>query len=137
MERRQLLGRVVFGAALAMMVAAAAGAQTAQAVAPKDIVGLWEGAAQTPNGEVALKVEFALKDDKLTGTIESSMGSMPVTSVTLTDDGIAMEIEVQGSPASLAAKVQGKRMEGTWTLGADSGPFALTKSGGTEPAPKK
>lgn len=70
-------------------------------------------------------------------TIESSMGPMPVTSVTLTDDRLVMEIEVMGDPALLEAKVTGKRIEGTWTLGTDRGPFTLTKSGGTESAPKK
>ena len=137
MRRRQMVGRVVAGVMAGLMMAALAGAQTSVPVTPKDLVGVGEGSAQTPNGDVALKVEFTLTDGKLASTIESSMGPMPVSSTTLTDDKLVMGIEVMGSPASLEAKVTGKRIEGTWTLGADGGPFALTRSGGTDQAPKK
>lgn len=138
MRSSQVFGRVASGVVLALVVAAAAaGAQTAQVLTPKDLVGVWEGSAQTPNGDVTLKVEFAIRDEKLAATIESSMGPMPVRSVALTDDGIVMEIEVMESSASLAAKVTGKRMEGTWTRGADSGPFTLIKSAAPHPAPRQ
>jgi hypothetical protein len=137
MGRRRIVGLAACGAVVAMVFAAGAGAQTTPPLAPKDLVGVWEGSAQTPNGEVTLKVEFVAKDEKLTATIESSMGPLPVRSVTLTDEGIAMEIEAMSSAASLAATVNGKRMEGTWTLGANSGPFTLTKSAATDPAPKQ
>ena len=137
MARRQWLVRVVFGVVMVVVAVAVAGAQTAQPLTPKEIVGVWEGAAQTPNGDVTLKVEFTIKEEKLAGMIESSMGPMPVTTVTLTEDGISMEIVVMESPAFLVAKVTGTRMDGTWTLGEQSGPFTLTKSGGTAPDPKK
>ena len=132
METLRLLGRLALGVMLCMVIAAGAAAQTATPVTPKDLVGVWEGSAQTPNGEVTLKVVFALTDDKLVATIESSMGPMPVSSTTLTDDKLAMQIQVGADAASLAATVKGPKIEGTWTLGAESGPFSLAKTGGTE-----
>lgn len=125
MTGRRLVTAMVCGLAVVLMAGATV---LAQAPAPKDLVGIWEGGAQTPNGEVTLKMEVTLKDDKLAATIESSMGPMPVRSFALEGDQLKAEIEVMGSPATLAAKVQGKRMDGTWTFGADSGPFVLAKA---------
>lgn len=128
-----LVGLVV----MSLLMAGVAAAQVPAPVTPKDLVGVWNGSAQTPNGEVTLEVEFTLKEGALTATVESSMGPMPVTAITLVDDTLGMDIVVMETQASLSAKVQGKRMDGTWTLGADSGPFTLVKAGDTAQAGKQ
>jgi len=137
MKRIARASGVVVLVVVSVLMAGVAVAQVPEPVAPKDLVGVWNGTAQTPNGEVTLKVAFTLKDGTLAATVESSMGPMPVTAITLVDDRLGMDIVVMETQASLAAKVQGTRMDGTWTLGADSGPFTLTKAGDTAQAEKK
>ena len=71
-----------------LFVAAAALPGSAQApAAPKleSLAGVWEGSAQTPNGDLSLRGELTFVDGKLGGAIESSMGRIQITGASFTD----------------------------------------------------
>jgi hypothetical protein len=102
---------------------------------PEMLVGPWEGTAQTPNGEVTLKVNFTLKDGKLGGTIESSLGTIGILGASLADDKLTVGIDYDGSAGTLGGKVQASRIEGVWEVGGSTGTFVLARPGaGAAPA---
>jgi hypothetical protein len=107
----------------------AAAAQAAQPVTLESFAGTWEGAAQTPNGDVALRSVFKFEGGKLSGTIESSMGPIPVTAAALEGDKLLLTIDFQGASGTLACKVQGNRMDGVWAIGENTGSFWLARGG--------
>ena len=125
--------RLAMVAAVMAMAAMArpgvAAAQPAQPVTLESYAGAWEGAAQTPNGEVSLRATFTIQDGKLGGTIESSMGAIPVVASVFADGKLTMSIQVQGASGTLGFKLQGNRIEGVWEVGSDSGPFWLARPG--------
>jgi len=120
--------------AAAMALAAAvlpevAAARAAQPITFESYVGAWEGAAQTPNGEVSLRATFKMQDGKLGGLIESSMGPIPVVASALADGKLTMTIDFQGGSGTLVCTLQGDRIAGVWAVGENSGPFSLARPG--------
>ncbi|MGE5198159.1 MAG: hypothetical protein ACM3H9_00870 [Rhodospirillaceae bacterium] len=124
---------VVALALTALAIPAAARAQSGQAVTLDSYAGVWEGAAQTPNGEVALHAAFKVQNGKLAGTIDSSLGTLPIVDSAFADGKLTMTIDVQGGSGILGCKLQGDRIEGIWEVGGDSGPFWLTRPGAAAP----
>ena len=106
-----------------------AAAQAAQPVTIESFAGAWEGSAQTPNGDVALRAAFKVEDGKLGGTIESSMGAITVVTSTFADGKLTMTIDLQGGAGKLECQLSGKGIEGTWEYGSDTGPFRLARPG--------
>jgi hypothetical protein len=119
----------VFVLVAAGAVPAAAAPQAAQPVTFESFVGTWDGSAETPSGNVSLHAVFQVKDGKFGGTIESSMGAIPIVSAALTDEKLVLTIDFQGSPGMLACKLQGNRIDGVWEVGGNSGSFSLTRGG--------
>jgi hypothetical protein len=115
-----------------LFVAVAALPGSAQApVAPKleTLAGVWEGSAQTPNGDLSLRAELTFADGKLGGAIESSRGRIQITGAFFTDDKLTMSIDFQGAPGALSGKVQGSRIEGVWEVSGQTGSFWLARPG--------
>jgi len=60
----------------------------------KDLNGKWEGKVKGPDGnELALTYEFKVDGDKLTGTVESQMGQIPISDGKV--DGAKFSFKVQ------------------------------------------
>jgi len=93
----------------------------------ESLAGTWDGVAQTPNGDMPVHAVLALQDGKITGTIETQMGVLTITSATLTGEVFELGFDLQGSAGGLSGKVAGEKYEGSWTVGADSGPFAMAR----------
>lgn len=106
-----------------------AAAQGGQPVTLESFAGAWEGSAQTPNGDVSLRSDFKVADGKLTGTIQSSMGPIPVAAAALTGEKLVLTIDLQGSQGTLACALKGSRIDGVWELGDNSGTFWLARPG--------
>jgi len=127
-------------AAMMMMALAALalpGAAAGQAVQPvtlESFAGSWQGTAQTPNGEISLRSEFKVADGKLAGTIESSMGPIPVSAASMQADKLVVTIDFQGTPGTLACTLKDARIEGAWEVGGNSGSFWLARGGAAAPA---
>ena len=125
--------RVAMAATVMVLAAvglpAVAAARPVQPVTLESFTGAWEGAAQTPNGEVALRSDFKVVDGKLTGKIESAMGPIPVTAAALTGDRLVLTIDFQGGSGTLACTLKGGRIDGVWELGGNNGTFWLARPG--------
>jgi hypothetical protein len=130
--RAGVVAAVVALAALTLPVAAAS--RPAEPVTLESFAGVWDGSAQTPNGDVSLHTVLKVVDGKLSGTIESSMGPIPVTAAALTGDKLVFTIDFQGTPGTLACSLKGDRMDGIWEVGGDSGTFSLSRGGAAAPA---
>jgi len=68
---------------------------------------------------------------KLTGTIESALGPIPVTTAAIQADKLVMTIDFQGATGTLTCTLKGSRVEGVWELGGNSGTFWLARPGAT------
>ena len=127
------MGRgALLGAVIAMVVTLAAAVPgvslaQAQAVTLDSLAGAWEGTAQTPEGEAALKALFVVAEGKLAGTIESSMGPIGISSSSFADGKLTIGIEYQGSAGTLSGAVRDSRIEGVWEVAGGSGTFVLTR----------
>ena len=118
----------------AMALPGMAAGQAAQPATLESFAGVWEGAAQTPNGDVTLRSEFKVADGKLAGMIQSSMGPIPVSAASVQADKLVMTMDFQGGPGTLTCSLKGDRIEGTWEVGGNSGTFWLARGGATAPA---
>jgi len=107
----------------------AAAAQAAQTVTMESFSGVWEGVAQTPNGDVPLRAAFKVQDGKLGGTIESTVGLITIVTSAFADGRLTLAVDLQGGAATLGCKLQGTRIEGIWEVGSDTGPFWLARPG--------
>jgi hypothetical protein len=133
--------RIIRAGAVAVVVALAAltmpaeaASRPAQPVTLESFAGVWDGSAQTPNGDVPLHSDFRVADGKLSGTIESLMGPISVTAAALTGDRLVLTIDFQGTPGTLACSLKGGRIEGVWEVGGNSGTFSLGRGGAAAPA---
>jgi hypothetical protein len=118
--------------ALAMALAALAwpapaSAQGSQPVTLGSFAGVWEGSAQTPNGDVSLRATFKVEDGKLAGAIESSMGPIPIVNSAFADGKLTLSFDLQGGAGTLGCVLNGDRIEGVWEFGGNSGPFSLAR----------
>jgi hypothetical protein len=130
MERKYRVA--VVAVVMALAAVAAPGVVAAQSGQPRTLdsfVGVWEGSANTPNGDVALRSVFKVENGKLGGTIESSMGAIPVVSTAIAGDKLVVTIDFQGTPGTLACLLNGDRIDGIWEVGGDTGSFWLTRGG--------
>jgi len=102
--------------------AAAAGPLTIASLA-----GTWDGVAQTPDGDIPVHMVLVHQDGKLTGSMDTQLGTLTVTGSALKGDVLELGFDLQGSPGGLSGKVAGDKYEGSWSVDAQSGPFALTR----------
>jgi len=109
-------------------VAVQAPAPAAGAAKLNALAGVWDGAAQTPNGEMPIRMTLAVRDGKLTGGIEMAMGTLPVTSAALNGDLLELGFDLQGEAGTISARVSGDRVEGSWSAGGNSGGFAVART---------
>ena len=105
----------------------AAPAPAAGKVTLASLAGTWDGVAQTPNGDMPVHMVLSYQDGKMTGSMETQMGTLTITGSTLTGDVFELGFDLQGSAGGLSGKVAGDKYEGSWSVGADSGPFALVR----------
>jgi len=126
------LREAMVAAVVALAAAALPGvtaAKVAQPITLESYAGAWEGAAQTPNGDVSLRATFKIQDGRLGGLIESSMGPIPVVASALADGKLTITIDFQGGSGTLRCALQGDRITGVWEVGDNSGPFSLARPG--------
>ena len=88
-----------------------------------DLSGRWEGKVKGPEGdELSLVYVFKVDGDKLTGTVESQMGQVPLTDGKVNGDGFSFNVQVGDSVITN----EGKFKDDTATLKAH-GPWGETE----------
>jgi hypothetical protein len=89
--------RVLF--ALVMMIGLAVPALAA------DVTGKWVGNVETPNGPLELTYEFKSEGETLTGTVASSMGSLPLNKGKIAGDTLTYEVAIENSVITHEARI--------------------------------
>ncbi len=117
------------GAPVAQRPAPAPAAQAAPAgnVTMASLAGTWDGVAETPNGNMTVHMVLAYQDGKMTGSMDTQMGTLAITGATLTGDVFELGFDLQGAPGGLSGKVVGDKYAGSWSVGAETGPFAVAR----------
>ena len=109
-------------AALALLVLTAAWLPAASAVA-----GVWECISVTPDGdEMHSTLTLTDSDGKLSATLVSDDGDWKVSDLKF--DGKVLSFTVsRDADYTVSLKVEGDKMEGTWSGGGDSGKVTATR----------
>jgi hypothetical protein len=118
----------------ALILALVAGAPVA-ALAQGSVAGDWDLTLTTPQGTNSVSVSFKQDGDKVTGTLTSPMGSVPLTGTAKAGElNATASIDVQGMALEMAfnGKLAGDALNGTVKVG-DFGEFPFT---GTRAAAK-
>ncbi len=115
--------------------AQAPAAQAGAALKPEAIAGRYQGTATSPNGDVTVTLDLKADKGTLTGSIESSQGTLNITNSTIAGDRLTLGIDMGGAAGNLTGTVKGDRIEGTWTVADATGTFAVAKMAAAD-APK-
>lgn len=69
--------------------------------------GKWEGAINTPNGEIKLVFTFKVDGDKLSGTVESPRGERPITDGKVAGDDLSFKVTAGDNVMTYQGKMAG------------------------------
>ena len=98
-----------------------------------DLNGRWEGKVKVPDGEeMALALVLKVDGEKLTGTVESPMGELPITEGKINGDEISFNVKLGDDTITHQGKLAGD----TLTIKAH-GPFGDMEFGLKHPDAKK
>jgi hypothetical protein len=98
----------VFGGALfALVVTTPALGQEPAQEKVLDVSGVWEFTSETPRGTMTRKVTFEQDGSKLSGTMETQMGSAPIKSGSIEGDKISFTVEFARGDRSFEMTYQG------------------------------
>jgi hypothetical protein len=103
------------------------------------VTGVWEVTLNAPQGSTTVNLKLTQQGDKVAGSLESPMGSLPVAgSTTAGTLALSAHVELQGNAMDLGltAKPEGDSMSGTVKFG-DFGefPFTAKRTAATVDAP--
>jgi hypothetical protein len=74
----------------------------------EDLNGRWEGKVKGPDGDdMAIAFTFKIDGDKLTGTVESPMGELPITEGTVKGDEISFSVKLGDDTITHQGKLVG------------------------------
>ena len=117
---------VHLGAVLALVLL---GALPGTLSAQSEVVGRWEGALETPQGNLTVVFEIAETDDGLVTTMYSpdqSPNAIPTASTTFDDGTLTVEVPaIQGGYEGTLNADGG--IDGTWSQGGGSLPLSIEK----------
>ena len=123
----------IAGGLLAMLFSAAA-----FAAGPADVAGVWNLSYTTKEGQkIASTLTLKLEGDKLTGTISSLRGSVPITDVAVNGEAIAFAVVKVGFGDNIRIDYTGKVSGDTMKLKMKAGarePLDVTVKRGAPPA---
>ena len=76
-----------------------------------DVAGKWKSSVQGPDGEMQIVFDFKVEGDKLTGTVDSPMGSMPITEGKLDGENITFTVSTDQFTVVHKGTVSGDEMK--------------------------
>lgn len=102
----------------------------APAVLAEDPVsGKYQGVAKSQaSGDIPLTVEIKNEDGKLSGKIDSPLGSLPITGGTYADGRVSLKFDAQGTEGTVTAQFKDDKITGEWSLAGQTGTLELKKA---------
>jgi hypothetical protein len=110
--------------------------QTAQTASP--VVGKYEGVAKGQAvGEIAITVELKEVGGKLSGSIDTPQGALPITSANFADGKLTLKFDAGGNEGTVTAQIAGDKIVGNWEMGGETGTIELKRvvAATTAPSP--
>lgn len=93
------------------------------------LTGHYEGTATDKAQQaIPLVVNLRYASGILSGQIDSSYGTFPITGGTRKSDSVSIEFDSNGSKGAISAKLSGDTLVGTFSVGEDSGSIELKKT---------
>lgn len=75
--------------------------------AAADVNGTWQGAVQTPDGDLMITFTFKADGEVLTGSVASPMGEVPLKNGKVSGDVLTFDVEIETMVVSHEATVNG------------------------------
>jgi hypothetical protein len=118
------VGTEVQGTWTAERKAAAAATATAGG-----ITGAWSSVAVTSQGELLLALDLKQDGEKITGTVSSELGSLPIQNATFKGDTLQFDIDLNGTVYRTNAAFKDDKFSGRWVnVGTnDGGAWSATR----------
>lgn len=117
-------------------------ASASPALAATDVTGTWTAQMQGPNGDMTLTFHFKQDGDKLTGTVESSMGgdAFEISNGKIDGDKISFDTSFNGMSINHVGTVSGEQIK--LSAKSDDGQmppmdFTLKRAESDKTAPEK
>ncbi len=100
------------------------------------ISGIWASVATTPNGELPLSLELKQEGDKVTGSLSSDMGSLPIQAGSFKENKLQFDVEIGTNVYRVQATLQEDKFTGNWAPagGGEGGAWSAKRK--AEPAPE-
>lgn len=116
---------------LSVIALAALSVSVFQAQNVQKIVGTWQGALKSPNGQLRIVIKVSLDDDKLKAVLYSiDQRSPAIPASTVSWDGSVVKITIAALNGTFEGKVSadGNSIGGTWSQGGPPGPLDLARA---------
>lgn len=107
------------------------------APAAAGVAGTWNCISVTPNGDLALTLELKQEGDKVSGTIGSDRGTIPIQAASFKENKLQFDLDLGGTVYRVEGILKEIKIEGKWypAAGGEGGSFSATrKAAGTAPA---
>jgi hypothetical protein len=85
-------------------------AAVSTALGAADVDGTYKGSVDTPNGPLELTFVFKTDGERLTGSVASAMGEVPLENGTAKGDVLTFDVNVQGMSITHEAKQAGDQV---------------------------
>ncbi len=104
-------------------------APPAAGTAPTGITGSWNTISVTPNGELAMGLDINQDGEKVTGSLSSEMGSVPLQAATFKDDKLQFDVDLGGTVYRVEGNLKENRIDGKWypVAGGEGGTWSATR----------
>jgi hypothetical protein len=96
-----------------------------------DVDGTYKGSVDTPNGPVELTFVFKTDGERLTGSVASAMGEVPIENGTAKGDVLTFDVNVQGMVIKHQAKQAGDQVTITATGDWGTTEYVVTRVQGS------
>ncbi len=97
--------------------------------AASGISGSWNSISVTPNGELALGLDLIQDGEKVTGSLSSERGSVPLQAATFKDNKLQFDVDLGGTVYRVEGTLKENRFDGKWypVAGGEGGTWNATR----------
>src|SRR5207247_611213 len=101
------------------------------------ISGTWSSVSVTDNGDLALVLELKQEGEKVTGTVGSEMGTLPIKDGSYKDNALRYDVEFGGNTYRTEGTLKDGKFTGKWSTvgGTGSGAWSAARKAAPTPVP--
>jgi hypothetical protein len=114
--------------ALASVSGQSASGQSDKASDYKPLIGTWNMTSETSGDPVKWTLVLKEEDGKLAGQLTTDGGPQPAKNFTYSGGVVKFVAPYQGADYDIQIKLDGSKLDGTWSGGGDSGRTSGTRS---------